>query len=103
MMIDSFQNRIIAVIKKVPKGKVATYGQIAVIAGNPRGARQVAWALNSSSSKEALPWHRIINRQGRISLRPGTGFETQKQLLENEGVVFSMNGSIDLKRFLWTP
>jgi methylated-DNA-protein-cysteine methyltransferase-like protein len=102
-MTESFHRRIILAIKMVPKGKVATYGQIATIAGNPQGARQVAWVLNSSTSKEGLPWHRIINKQGRISLQPGAGFETQKQLLEKEGIIFSLNSTIDLKRFLWKP
>jgi methylated-DNA-protein-cysteine methyltransferase-like protein len=102
-MTESFHDRIIATIKKVPQGSVATYGQIAAIAGNPQGARQVAWVLNSSSSKEKLPWHRIINKQGRISLESGAGYEEQRSLLEKEGIIFSLNGSIDLKRFLWTP
>ena len=102
-MSQTFHEKVIAIIKKVPKGKVATYGQIAAIAGNPNAARQVSWTLNSSSSKEKLPWHQIINKQGRISLSPGAGYEEQRSRLEKEGVVFSLNGSVDLKHFLWRP
>lgn len=99
----SFHERVIAAIKAVPRGKVATYGQIAAFAGSPRAARQVVRILHSSSRKEKLPWHRIINSQGRISLKPGQGFEEQKARLETEGVLFSIDGGIDLTVFLWRP
>jgi len=102
-MSKSFHEKVVAIIKKVPMGKVAIYGQIAALAGNPNAARQVSWTLNSSSSKEKLPWHRIINKQGRISLEPGAGYEEQRSRLEKEGITFSLNGSIDLKRYLWRP
>jgi methylated-DNA-protein-cysteine methyltransferase-like protein len=92
--------RIIETIKRIPKGKVATYGQIAGMAGNPLAVRLVVWTLNSSKAKN-LPWHRIINRQGMISLRRGFGYEEQKKLLESEGVVFDKNDKIDLRRFRW--
>jgi methylated-DNA-protein-cysteine methyltransferase-like protein len=82
---------------------VATYGQIAFLAGNHRAARQVAWVLHTSTRKDRLPWHRVVNGQGKISLAPGGGYETQKDLLEDEGVTFGMGGRIDLARFLWRP
>jgi methylated-DNA-protein-cysteine methyltransferase-like protein len=95
-----FTERIKQIIKQIPYGKVATYGQIAFMAGNHGAARQVAWVLHSCSEKDNLPWHRVINREGKISLRPGEGYEEQRQLLENEGVVFDENGCIDLEQFM---
>jgi methylated-DNA-protein-cysteine methyltransferase-like protein len=102
-MRKSFYQRVIDIIKKVPYGKVATYGQIAAYAGNPRAARQVSYILHSSSGKENLPWHRVINSKGGISLRPRHGYELQKQLLKKEGVKFTKNDTVDLEKFLWLP
>lgn len=101
-MTDSFHQRVIALIKKIPKGSVATYGQIAALAGSPRAARQVVRALHSSSQKEGLPWHRVVNIKGRISLPHGAGYEEQQARLESEGVVFDRHGTIDLDTFLWS-
>jgi len=101
--MEPFSLMAISAIKKIRKGRVATYGQIAAMAGNPRGARQVVRILNVYSEKERLPWHRVINREGRIALPHGRGYELQKQLLQDEGVVFDSDGRIDLKRFLWQP
>lgn len=98
----SLAGRIKALVRAVPEGKVATYGQIAALAGNSRAARLVAWLLHSSSG-EQLPWHRVINRRGRISLMPGRGYEEQRSLLEREGVLFGPDGAVDLGRFLWNP
>jgi len=100
---ESFTTRIKKIIKQIPKGKVATYSQIATLAGNYRAPRQVVWILHSSSIKDRLPWHRVINSQGKISLPPGNGFEEQKQLLEKEGVKFNQYQAIDLELFLWNP
>ena len=97
----TFSSQIISLIKRIPRGKVASYGQIAALAGNPRGARAVIWLLHSSSGKEKLPWHRVINSRGTISLQPGQGYEEQRALLESEGVVFGLQGKIELKRFKW--
>jgi len=102
-MSTTFHQRVIKLIKRIPRGRVATYGQIARLAGSPRGARQVVRTLHSSSEKEGLPWHRVVNAQGRIALRPGDGYELQRALLEAEGVVFSGAGAIDLDSFLWKP
>ena len=99
---SSLGQRVKEVIKKVPKGKVATYGQIAALAGNPRAARQVVRILHTSSGKERLPWHRIVNRQGRIALKPGYGYEIQRELLLGEGVEFDENDAIDFDRYLWS-
>ena len=102
-MISSFSKRAIEIIKRIPVGKVVTYGQVATFAGNNRGARQVSRILHSSSEKYELPWHRVINSQGRISMKPGDGFEMQKSLLEVEGIEFDGNNQIDFKKFLWKP
>ena len=102
-MPKTFYQRVIAIIKNIPEGKVATYGQIATYASNPRAARQVSFILHSSSEKENLPWHRVINNKGSISLKPGHGYELQKQMLKKEGITFKENDCIDLKRFLWIP
>jgi methylated-DNA-protein-cysteine methyltransferase related protein len=99
----SFTDRAKDIIKRIPPGKVASYGQVAALAGSPRGARQVVWILHSSSDKDRLPWHRVINVKGQISLPHGYGYELQKALLEEEGVIFDNNDAVDLKRFGWRP
>lgn len=98
---DSFGQEVKRLIAGIPRGKVATYGQIAAYAGNPLGARQVVRILHTSSMKDRLPWHRVINRKGQIALKPGQGYEMQKQLLQKEGVNFRDNDTIDLKKYLW--
>lgn len=102
-MISPFTHRVVEIIKSIPKGKVTTYGIIADYANNRLGARQVARILHSSSQKYHLPWHRVVNKQARISLKAGEGYELQRQLLEQEGVVFDENNRIDFDRFLWWP
>ena len=99
----NFTAMVVDVIKSIPYGKVATYGQVAMLAGNRFGARQVVWILNSMSEKEKLPWHRVINSQGKISLKRGTGYEVQKKLLLNEGIKFVKADRIDFKLYLWQP
>jgi methylated-DNA-protein-cysteine methyltransferase-like protein len=100
---DSFSVKVKRLIAGIPAGKVATYGQIATCAGNRRAARQVAWLLHSSSRKDKLPWHRVINSRGGISLPPGGGFEEQKMLLEAEGVAVDRKGHVKLGEVLWNP
>ena len=101
--MKSYTEKVRDLIKAIPHGKVATYGQIAAYAGNPRASRQVVRVLHSSSEKYNLPWHRVINSKGKISLPSGNGYEIQKQLLLKEGVVFSKDDNIDLSVFLWKP
>lgn len=98
-----FYQRVVKLIKSIPYGKVATYGQIAEYAGNRRAAREVAYILHSSSEKENLPWQRVINSKGRISMKPGRGYELQKQLLQDEGVIFDEEDRVDFDKFLWQP
>jgi methylated-DNA-protein-cysteine methyltransferase-like protein len=99
----SFTERAKRAIRSVPRGKVATYGLIAACAGNYRASRQVAWLLHSSSRKDNLPWHRIINSKGSISLPAGAGFEEQRMLLRAEGVSVDEKGRINLSKYLWNP
>jgi methylated-DNA-protein-cysteine methyltransferase-like protein len=94
---------IIEAIRDIPEGMVCTYGAIAKLAGNPRAARQVVRVLHTYGEKEELPWWRVINREGRISLKPGFGYEVQRELLEAEGVEFGAGERVDLKRFGWEP
>lgn len=97
-----FTQRAIDVIKRIPRGRVATYGQIAAYAGEPRAARQVVWILHSYSDKHRLPWHRVVNGKGRISLPRHQGYGDQKRRLEKEGVKFGNGDTIDFKRYLWS-
>jgi len=99
--ILSLSEQIALVVQSIPSGQVATYGQVAAIAGNPRAARQVVRTLKMWARSRDLPWHRVVNREGRISLPPGGGYEEQRALLESEGVVFGLDGRIDMKHHHW--
>lgn len=95
--------RIWTVIKKIPRGRVATYGQIATLAGLDGHARQVGYALHNLPSSSDVPWHRVINARGEISPRSrGDSHELQRLLLEAEGVEFTLDGRVDLRRFRWS-
>lgn len=98
-----FTREVKRVLRSVPRGRVATYGQIAALAGRERAARGVAWILHSSSESAGLPWHRVIGGGGAISLPRGRGFEEQKKRLLAEGVAVGPQGRIDLKRYRWEP
>jgi len=94
-----FTIAVIEQIKRIPKGNVMTYGQIAKAAGSPRAARQVVRILHLMSEKHQLPWHRVINAKGEIAIKERTGFIRQKKLLEQEGVSVSELGHIDLATY----
>jgi methylated-DNA-protein-cysteine methyltransferase-like protein len=101
---DSSYARIYAVVRRIPRGRVATYGQVAHLAGLPGHARQVGYALHATPHELELPWHRVINSRGEISRRSDSQFEDiQLQLLAAEGVAPSDNGRIDLNRLQWRP
>jgi methylated-DNA-protein-cysteine methyltransferase-like protein len=94
--------QIYEVIRRIPPGRVATYGQIARLAGMPREARTVGWALHSLPEGSDVPWQRVINAQGRVSFRPGSeGAALQQALLEEEGIVFDRDGRVNLKLYGW--
>ena len=100
--MTDFTKKVMSLAKKIPRGKVATYGQIAALAGKPHGARGVGWILNSSSEIYKLPWQRVINSKGRISFPKKTDeFRLQKKLLLKEKVTFSDDGSISLDKYRW--
>jgi methylated-DNA-protein-cysteine methyltransferase-like protein len=98
-----FTREVKKVLRSVPRGRVATYGQIAALAGRERAARGVAWILHSSADAAGLPWHRVIGRRGMISLPRRRGFEEQKRRLLAEGVAVGRGGRIDLARYRWEP
>lgn len=100
----SFFDQVYLVVQQIPPGKVASYGQIAAILGAPRAARTVGWALASlrESNEDQVPWQRVINSQGRVSIRNlRHGVDEQQALLEAEGVEFDQRGYIDWRRFGW--
>jgi len=96
--------RIYAVVKRIPEGRVATYGQIASLAGISGHARLIGYALSALPQENHVPWHRVINAKGRVSMRSEPGWENyQRFLLEAEGVVFDADGKVSLSRFRWRP
>lgn len=99
--LEPIYTRIYAVIRQIPPGRVATYGQIAVIVGNCT-ARMVGYALAATPANGEVPWQRVINAQGKISLRAMSGENAlQRQLLEEEGIHFSAQGKVDLRHYRW--
>lgn len=100
--MSPFADDVIKAIKLIPKGKVATYGQIARLAGKPHASRAVGWILNSCARSHRLPWQRVLNSQGRISFHPDSSeYANQKRLLKGEGVEFKTKHGLELSRFQW--
>jgi methylated-DNA-protein-cysteine methyltransferase related protein len=105
----AFNAQVWELVRQIPPGRVATYGQVAIMIQPPEGmdpedykvfgARWVGGAM--AKSPPGVPWQRVINAQGRISLRKGRGYETQRELLEAEGIEFNEGGRVDLARFGW--
>ena len=101
-MASETYERIYRAVRRIPRGRVATYGQIAEIAGLEGHARQVGYALNVLPSRSKVPWHRVINARGEISRRSGgDSHELQRHMLEREGVTFDRAGRVDLVRYRW--
>ena len=100
--MNGFFERVYEVLKRVPKGKVVTYGQIALAIGAPRCARQVGYALHANPQPFVIPCHRVVNRFGRLA--PALAFggeEVQAQLLKDEGVAVDENYTVDLQKYLF--
>jgi len=97
--MTDFTEKVVGIILAIPEGFVCTYGQIAAAAGNPKGSRQVSRILHTCSSTHNLPWHRVINSKGKISLPEGAGFEEQASMLAGEGVELNSSRAIDLHRY----
>ncbi len=96
--------RIYDVVRCIPRGRVATYGQVAMLAGNPHWSRVVGYALHVNPDPAHIPCFRVVNRFGEVS--PAFAFgggNRQRELLTEEGVIFTPDGRVDLKRFLWIP
>lgn len=101
MKDNSFQ-KIYDVVKRIPKGKVATYGQVALLAGNPRWSRVVGYALHANPQPRIIPCHRVVNRFGEVSSAFAFGGENEQiRLLTDEGVQFELDGRINLKEYQW--
>lgn len=103
-MQSGFFEKVYEIVKQIPCGKVATYGQVAQIIGKPHASRQVGFALHANPMPTKIPCHRIVNRFGHLA--EGFAFggkEEQKKRLINEGIEFKNDMSIDLNRFGWVP
>jgi methylated-DNA-protein-cysteine methyltransferase related protein len=98
-----FTQKVVLIIQNIPEGKVMTYGQIARLAGSPRGARQVVRILHSMSRKYDLPWHRVINAKGQVAIQEDASFNEQVMSLLAEGVTVSQSGMVDIETFQWHP
>lgn len=102
-MTSERYRKIYDAVKQIPRGRIATYGQIAALAGYPGQARQVGYALHALNDDD-VPWFRVVNAAGKISLTDARGGASlQKVLLEQEGIEFSESGIILMKRFRWIP
>ena len=100
--MSEFYNRIYAAVEQIPRGCVATYGQIALLAGNPRAARAVGWALHINPKPGVIPCHRVVNREGRLAPAFAFGGEgEQRRLLVAEGVFVNAAGFVDLQQYCW--
>ncbi|MCY3601846.1 MAG: methylated-DNA--[protein]-cysteine S-methyltransferase [Chloroflexi bacterium] len=103
-MAPNFYERVWEVVREVPRGRVVTYGQVAVVLGAPAAARAVGYALRALPHDTDAPWWRVINAKGGISLRGrGYGADLQRELLEGEGVVFDAADTVDLRVYRWWP
>ena len=103
-MADSVYEMIYRVVRRIPRGRVATYGQVAALAGRPRHARQVGYALSALGDDDTVPWHRVVNARGEVSARSDPVFEeAQLALLAAEGVVPDKRGRIPLDTYGWDP
>ena len=101
---ENFYQRVYALVRRIPRGQVVTYGQVAALLEAPRAARAVGYALRALPPGSDVPWHRVINHRGQISLRhPASSPMLQRLLLEDEEVEFDLQGGIDLSRYRWRP
>lgn len=101
-MAQHIFERVYEIVKEIPQGNVTTYGQIACLLGNPGLARVVGYALHAGKDPCNIPYHRVVNREGKLSdVFLTDGFHEQRFLLEEEGVPFKPNGHVDLKQCMW--
>jgi len=103
-MEDNFFERVYAIARQIPEGKVTSYGAIAKALGTARSARMVGWAMNASHGREDVPAHRVVNRIGVLSGKHHfDGTHLMQQLLENEGIELINNQIVDFKKHFWEP
>jgi methylated-DNA-protein-cysteine methyltransferase related protein len=101
--LESFNDKVLKIVRRIPRGKLLSYGQVAAMAGSPRAARIVGGVLFRLGPESKVPWQRVVNSQGGISTyRIGSG-ERQKALLEKEGIRFNRAGHTNLKLYQWVP
>lgn len=99
---DGFFATVHRMVRRIPRGRVTTYGHVAALCGKPRAARTVGWALHALPAGSDVPWQRVINARGGISIaKAGLPPALQRALLEAEGVEFSADGTVDLRRWGW--
>lgn len=102
--MSAFKQKVYEIVRNIPKGRVVSYGQVALMVGLPRAAIQVGWVLHISNEKDKLPWWRVINNAGRIST---TCLEhtaqVQKEILEGEGVIVNPKLKIDIEKYRFIP
>ncbi|MFC4100658.1 MGMT family protein [Paenibacillus xanthanilyticus] len=101
--MQPFTREVVEIIKRIPEGRVMTYGQVAASAGSPRGARQVVRILHTQTKAHRLPWHRVVNSKGEIALQEDEGRMKQMMYLESEGVEVDADGRIDLAKYRHEP
>ena len=103
-MAETFSERVYALVRSVPSGRVISYGGVAALLGHPRAARGVGQALHALPDDSDVPWWRVVNRNGEISIRGIMhGATRQRQLLRREGIRFDANGRIDWRKYGWQP
>ena len=104
MLVDDFYKKVYKVVRKIPFGRVTTYGAIAKFIGSPSSSRVVGWALNSSHNDSSIPAHRVVNRNGLLTGKHHFfGHDLMKQLLENEGIEVNDDKVVDFNIKLWNP
>ncbi len=103
--MSQFKERVIKVIRMIPTGKVMSYGQVALYVGVPRAARQVGWIMRSVETKVDMPWWRVLNNAGRLTIKGNIYNDQplQKKLLEPEGIVISDDYELDIKKYRFIP
>jgi len=94
----TFSKKAELIMKSIPKGKIISYGAVAALAGSPKAARRVVQILHRTKN---IPWHRVVNSQGKIAIKDYDGFQEQKMLLEMEGVKSDSKGKIELEKYQW--
>lgn len=103
-MEENFFERVYAIAKQIPEGKVTSYGAIAKALGTTRSARMVGWAMNASHNRDDIPAHRVVNRKGLLSGKHHfDGTNLMQQLLENEGIEVVDNQIVDFEKYFWNP